>query len=71
MEPDPNGKSELVAQYWKTLREQMHVIGQFESRGDHDQLEFVRIHAQAIIQLCDQIRYLTDGYTSVQRSELL
>ena len=41
--------------YWKALREQLHILGQDQALDEDVNLEFIRVHALAIVQLCDQI----------------
>jgi len=44
-----------MEQYWKTLREQLHILGMRPAVNEIRDLEFLRIHAWSVVQLCDEI----------------
>lgn len=47
--------------YWKTLREQLHILGMKHEVSDLATLEFCRVHAWAVVQLCDEILSVDGG----------
>ncbi len=49
------GHVKALEHYRKALEEQMQILGNCRISEDELSLEFIRVHALAIVQLCDQI----------------
>lgn len=47
---------------WKTLREQMKILGMDQAAAETLDLEFVRVHALAISQICDELLTSQTGF---------
>jgi len=55
-------KDPTMDYYWKALREQMHILETCDVEGDEASLQFLRVHALTIVQLCDALISLSpDG----------
>jgi hypothetical protein len=50
--------------YRKALREQMEILGMDQVCDEKLNLEFLRVHAVAIVQLCDEILLVQGCYSS-------
>jgi len=47
--------TESTEHYWKALSEQMSIMSQCRCSADETNLEFIQVHALAIVQLCNQL----------------